>query len=383
MSAPLAKGAGGFEPARYPQERPPGYPGPTRPSLGRGFIAYLVRHPIFCLFLLTPGIPEYLSSSSSITLLFVSPAVFFVVLGLNAGLYVPGALLIREAVVRWHNGWSTVILLGTAYALTGEGIALGTIFNPIHDSLGHYFGLNWVWTPAVIMVHVVFSIGLPILLLGLAVPSTRGRSLVGRRGIGIAFVVLAIDVVVLGYVTRSVVGFHLGWVAILATCAAIVALVLAAYVEPGHPLDPRVGLPKRTPRQLGALCAVVVVLSFLIPPIGTSAGAPFWVLDILFAPLYGLAFVVVVRGVGTEQNAPQLIGVAAGFLVPLAAIGFLFALPTPVVGVLDVALGVFLWSLWRRYGSVRTPEKIPVGGTVVTVPPHVLQSSLESRGATK
>ncbi len=149
----------------------------------RGTPSYLRSHPVLCLFLLTPGIPEYLTSSSPLNATVLNPLQFLFQLLLNTGLYLPGALLVREAMVRWKKGWATVLLLGAAYGILEEGIALSTLYNPVAKPVGtlgyygHWLGVSWVWTVGILLVHMVYSVALPILLLNLALPETRGRSL--------------------------------------------------------------------------------------------------------------------------------------------------------------------------------------------------------------
>ena len=163
-------------------------------------IEFLRRHPVVCLLLLSPGIPEYISGSSPTSAIVLNPLMFGFQLVANLGLYGPGVLLVREATVRWKKGWATVLLLGAAYGILEEGVALSTLFNPDASPVGklgtygHWLGVNWVWVAGIIPVHMIFSISLPILLLGLAVPRTRGESLLSRRGVRVVSVVLAVDV---------------------------------------------------------------------------------------------------------------------------------------------------------------------------------------------
>jgi len=78
--------------------------------------------------------------------LVLSPFYFFLQLALNTGLYLPGALLIREAMIRWKKGWASVLLLGAAYGILEEGTALGTLFNtaPVEYGSGPAsYGNGW------------------------------------------------------------------------------------------------------------------------------------------------------------------------------------------------------------------------------------------------
>src|SRR5438128_4188297 len=122
------------------KERLQAIPSPSKgsspPSWTRGAFGYLRRHPVLCLLLLSPGIAEYLSGSSPVAALVINPRQFVFQIVANVGLYGPGALLVREATVRWRKGWATVLLLGAAYSLLAEGVALSTLFNPPAGPVG-------------------------------------------------------------------------------------------------------------------------------------------------------------------------------------------------------------------------------------------------------
>src|SRR5437867_7835355 len=149
--------------------------------------------------ILSPGNPEYLSGSTNISILVLNPPVFFLLLAANLALYGPGVILIREAKIRWNKGWSSIFLMGAAYGIVEEGLALRTLFNPTSSVVGnlgvygHWLGVNWVWTVGLLIFHSVFSIGLPIFIFGLAFPDLKSRSLVSTRGIRISILALAID----------------------------------------------------------------------------------------------------------------------------------------------------------------------------------------------
>src|SRR5947209_19760787 len=99
-------------------------PSPQSTSLVSKLVRILKSHPLLFLLLLTPGIPEYLSASSQLTVLVINPVLFFLFLAANLGLYGSGALLIREAMITWRRGWASVFRLGTAYVIAEEGLAL-------------------------------------------------------------------------------------------------------------------------------------------------------------------------------------------------------------------------------------------------------------------
>src|SRR3989442_11084325 len=178
-------------------------PSPQSMSVVSRLVRFFKSHPLLFLLFLTPGIPEYLSASSQLTLLVISPILFFGLLLANLGLYGSGVILIREAMIRWKKGWASVFLLGVAYGIVEEGLALWTLFNPLAQPVGvlgfygHWLGVNWVWTVGPLIFHSVYSIGLPIFLFGLVFPELKHKSLVSEAGITLSIVGLTLDSIIL------------------------------------------------------------------------------------------------------------------------------------------------------------------------------------------
>ncbi|HTP54960.1 MAG TPA: hypothetical protein VML94_08415 [Thermoplasmata archaeon] len=317
-----------------------------------GIVAFFRRHPVLLLLAFTPGIPEYLSGSSSTALLVASPVVFFLFLGLNLGLYGPGVLLLREAWIRWGRSWGSLLLFGAAYGLLEEGTALSTLFNPnasVVNTLGHYgraAGVNWVWLIGVLGIHIVLSVGLPILLLGLALPETRGRSLLSRRESTIAVGVYAADILALVAIT----GFwrvEPGW--LVGAVAAAAALWVAAVSLPRGFLDPPGETARLSPSAFFFLGVAFFPILLLVPAFGEDLHLP--------APFVGLAeillaaalFLGVRQTIGRRGNAPHLILLSFGATVPIALIGLVSQIRLPIELVVDGLYGAFFWQLWRHY----------------------------------
>jgi len=334
----------------------------ARPAPFPRTVAFFRRHPVLLLLCLTPGIPEYLSGSTPVAALIYAPGGFLLFLALNLGLYGPGVLLAREAFVRWRPGWAGVVLLGAAYGLLEEGTALSTMFNP-HASVvgalgsyGRFAGVNWVWTVGVLGVHIVLSVGLPILLLGLAVPETRGRPLLSGREIPVALAVYALDIGVLvlatGYWRTA------PW---LLVSAAVLAVLLYAVTRrlPHGALDPTNPGPRLAPGWFFGLGVAFYPILLLVPGLGDqlSIWPPATIAVELL--LSGALFLFVRREVGRRGNEAALTLLALGALVPIAAIGLASQLFLPVVLVPDVLFGLFFYTLWRRYRS--EPTVPPVG----------------------
>ncbi|MCI4335696.1 MAG: hypothetical protein L3K17_00655 [Thermoplasmata archaeon] len=365
---------GSLGPALVRSPSPPTAAPITRPENPASAIArltaFLRRHPVVCLLLLTPGIPEYLSGSSSIDLIVASPIVFLLFLAANLGLYGPGALLIREVMVRRGKGWPTLLLLGAAYGILEEGIALSTLFNP-HASVvgslgfyGHFLGVSWVWALGVLMVHVVFSISLPILLLGLAIPATRGKPLLTERQIVITASLLLLDVTVLAFAILRGAHFWMGD-AVFVGAIATIALLVYAGVRVGMPSWPRPGTrPSWTPTRflllgLALFPGTILVEGFLgywrFPAAGTF---------VVLGGYYVAWVWMMLSHIGSQGSERSFVMLTAGLLAPIMAIGVLGGLPVPLVLVADLLAFLLLRKLWRAYPSapLRAPV-IPWGAT--------------------
>jgi hypothetical protein len=332
-----------------------------RPVLART-VAFFRRHPVLLLLGLTPGIPEYLSGSSSVALIVVSPVVFFLFLGLNLGLYGPGVLLLREAWIRWGKSWGSLLLFGAAYGLLEEGTALSTLFDPnasVVSGLGHYgryAGVNWVWLIGVLGVHIVLSVGVPILLLGLALPETRGRSLLSKRETVVAAVIYVVDIALLAVISRYW-RVQPAWL-VGAALVAILLWVIAVRLPPGW-LDPPRERPTLAPRAFFFLGLAYFPILLIVPGLGETAHWPALVTGAVDLALSALLFLAVQRTIGRRANEPQLILLALGITLPIALFGLFSQVGLPVVLGVDLVYGLFFYTLWRHYRPAPAPVPPP------------------------
>ena len=337
--------------------------GPPAPF--QRFLAFLRAHPILCLALLTPGIPEYLSTSSSILNLGLNPVWFFLQLAINVGQYTAGALLIREAVLRWHKGWGTVFLLGLAYGITEEGLGDNTLFNSNHGadgflgSFGRFAGVNWVWSTGVLTFHVIYSIGLPILLLGLALPETRGKSLIGRRGIVCALLSLVASTAIETVIVWRAFDFWMGSPLLVGSLLAIAFLALAAYLVPSDIWRPAKEHPVLSTRAVGTVGFLVFPVIFLLEYLVPFAGVPAVVVITLEVFFLAVVLEILRRGVGRTRNEDLLVNLSVGFLLWQCAFGLLIHIPIFYNVPLVILAVWFCVRLRRRYPA--SPPSPPAG----------------------
>jgi hypothetical protein len=326
---------------------------PERKGQVARIISYLKSHPLLCLLILTPGIPEYLSGSSNMALLVLNPLVFFLFLAANVALYGPGVILIREAKIRWNKGWASVFLLGAAYGIVEEGLALRTLFNPTSSVVGnlgvygHWLGVNWVWTVGLLIFHSVFSIGLPIFIFGLAFPELKSKSLVSTRGIRISTITLAIDSLLLSLLVNYWPP-EIGGLLILSSIV-VVLLVIAAKKLPTDFLKSTRAEPKWRPRTFFLIGAVFFPIWLLAGGFAASAN--------LFPPVIMIFDIVsslwilrlVFRSMGTRLNQAHKVAFAFGLISPIIIFGIAASASFPLVIVNDILVILFSNRMWRKW----------------------------------
>jgi hypothetical protein len=283
-------------------------------------------------------------------------------------LYGSGALLIREASIRWRKRWATVLLLGGAYGVGEEGFAAKTMIDPNSPIIGnqaysHWMGINWVPMAALTIFHAAFSIMVPIFLVELLFPETKGRRLLGNLGLAITMVVYGLTVFVLTaylgdpYVISPGVGIFLA--------AYASAFIVAAYLVPRSFLQAKGELPDRRERNFLLLGLGFMAGFFLIgtglTPIGTLAGTviPWPIVAALFLPLAGLTVWYLVNHAGRSQNDLVKIAFVLGIMLVIV--------PMDIVLELSGDLGVLVFTalviglLIRLRQRAKQTRKVSVG----------------------
>ncbi|MFF5204873.1 hypothetical protein [Streptosporangium sp. NPDC000396] len=146
--------------------------------------------------------------------------------------YGAGVVLIREIAQRLRlNGWGTV-LLGVAYALIEEGLALQTIFNPDWaggDTIyGRAAGVNWFWAVLVCGYHVVWSVLIPIGVVHILFPRESRSPWLSRRMLPVFGGVFALGAALFALISLLRSDFRLSVVEIGAVLAIVGLLTWAA-----------------------------------------------------------------------------------------------------------------------------------------------------------
>lgn len=314
----------------------------------------------------TPGIPEYLSGSWKLSSLVSNPLNFLVFLALNLGLYTSGALLIREYAAVFRKGWVSIFILGCAYGIMEEAIALHTFFqisgSPVGflGSYGRFAGVDWVWAFGLAVYHAIFSITLPILLISIAYPGLSGKRIIGKKGGFLTFVIYGFSVLFLNFLVNHTSSRPVPTLPeYLFFLLLPLILVVIAYFIPEKMMHFRgkEGAGSIPLYILGLLIYPVYNIFAFIPvnPDIITVMRP--VLDILIhLVLFGALAVAVVYRMPSRENSRQKFALAAGTLTSLMIVSVRLELngTAPLIGIIILIAIVFLYRLW---GTVKVTDR--------------------------
>jgi hypothetical protein len=307
--------------------------------------------PALILFFLSPAIGELLSGSAP-PLEFFQPIAFL----LLSALYGSGAVLVRELAHRWGKGWPTVLALGAAYGILEEGLMVKSFFDPhwvdlgILGEYGRWAGVNWVWSLNLTLYHAVFSISIPILLVGLIFPGRHGQAWVSQRTFRRLWVLLAL-VVAFGYFVLTPYRPPLLPYAMAALSACALFLAGRRLPERFLATDPSDVSPT-SPFWFGAIAFLITAGAFVLGGLLPSIGLPPWVTMATQIALTLSASLVITKilSKGGSLTPTQQLALASG------ALGF-FVLLSPLqeldptrtdnpVGMSLVGLGASIFLAW-------------------------------------
>jgi len=319
------------------------------------------RQAALTLLFLSPAVGELISGSSP-------PLEFFnpVTMSTLVALYGCGALLIREAIVRWQKGVASLIMLGAAYGVYEEVLTVKSWFNPAWmdlGALGHYGrfgGVNWVWAVWLTVYHATISIAFPIFMIDVLFPEFKGKRLLSDRDLKWPLAAFA----AIGVIGFTLFPYYPGPEVLVAVglTAAFVGLALAA---PQYLFAPMAAHPARRVLPFAVFGAAWMGLSFAIYGGGEGLG-----LDPVADILLGLGFTAAVAAALIVSIAPgaserYIYAFLSGCVAVFIAIGIILGfvnqwafLGQPIVAAVTAGLliRVYLENVKRWTAPTLTPS---------------------------
>ncbi len=274
---------------------------------------------------------------------------------LNFWLYGTGVLVVREVSLRWKSGWPGILLLGAAYGIVEEGLAVTTFFNPTLPQLGTLgwygrdLGVNWLWAVWLTTFHAVVSIAIPIFILEWHWPALQGKSLLSDRGLYAAIVLLGLAALTINLLVHAASPYQESPVLYLEALAAIALLAYAARHGSAAWWNRFPGTGRPWSYKAFAIAGFGFIGgSFLLYAGGPAlAGLPLLSLAEGLALLF-VALLVVRRAVGHPDSERQLLAFIAG-VIGFFCVFDLFLVPgNPLMLIPAAAFGYLVVRLWKE-----------------------------------
>ena len=337
----------------------------ARPGLATGKVRW---YAIVSLLIIAACLAEFLTGSTPILMVILNPLGFVA----NVGLYGGGALLIREAAIRWRKRWGAVLLLGGAYAVGEEGFAAKTMINPNSPIIGnqlysHWAGVNWVALTNLTVFHAAFSIAVPLILVELLFPETKGRRLLGNKGTAFTGGLYGLTVFLLTFFLGDPYVPSLGVDIFLVAHAS--AFVAAAYIVPKSFLQAKRARPDRRERNfillgLGFMGGFFLISGNLAPGGGFVAHLLSWpVTAVMIVPLAGLTAWYLVSHAGQSENDLVKINFVLGMTLIFVPIDVTLEFSGDV-GVLVFTATIIGLLIWLRQRFKHAEKSPPVSHPV-------------------
>jgi hypothetical protein len=237
---------------------------------------------IWFLAFLSPVIAEMLSGSSPI-IEWLNP----IVIAIFLGMYGAGAILVREITLKWNKGWASIIVLGAAYGIIEEGIAVKSFFDPGWVDLGglaaygRYLDVNWVWSVWLTIFHSMVSIALVLLIFRLIYPEYRGVRLLTEKRFRIVSVIFVLDILLsaIGFVYIQDFVPPIGWY--LLTFVVVAGLVLLAKRLPKNLISARHESPTWSNASFFALGFLTFPTFFIVAASAPDPLNPLFIIALL------------------------------------------------------------------------------------------------------
>ena len=265
--------------------------------------------------------------------------------------YGAALLLIRETVVRWGKGFPSILMFALGYGMLNEALSTKGFFDPrfysvVSDKLegfGRVYGINVPWALNITVVHAVFSILVPYLIITTLFPG-RDRWIGSKLYVTLLLALIAETVFCFYMIALPPSHYHYdeGPSPLLLIIALLAALILAAWKMPGMQFSKwNIRLPAAVLFVLGLLYTLAYMfLPGVVRRLDSAAAYNLFIL-VFFIALPILAIIKL-----PALPPRDTVTLAAGLIFPVTLFGLLAHTPGTLVGV-AVVLIVFAMAFVR------------------------------------
>jgi hypothetical protein len=327
-------------------------PAPGAPAAGD---ARRRRRLAWSLVAVAPLVAEFVSGNL--------PVVYVWLLIVYAPLYGGAALLARELGRRSARPWPVIVTLGLAFGVFEEAFLSFSLFNPDYADL-RLLDFGWIpslgagawWTIFVVVLHAVWSVCVPIVLVEAFAAEVAERPWLTNRALAVPGVAVALGAGATLAVTRAEDAFVPSAGQLVGAALVLGALVAAAVVFATRPTRARRTASAHvapTPVRVAGLSALAATAFY-----ATAAQVGPWAVTVALLLVLLVGAVVVIRrwSIAAGWSARHRLALAAGALVPHVAFAALQRSLVEVPLVVDLAgdavFGAGVTALvvlsWRR-----------------------------------
>lgn len=273
------------------------------------------------------------------------------------GLYGVGVLIVREVSIKWKKGWGSILLLGVAYGIIEEGLAVKSFFDPnwmdlgILGTYGRWFGINWVWSFCLTIFHAVYSIAIPILIFSLLFPSLKNKRLLRDKSLRVCFIIFLF---VVGFICLFMTPYRPSALLYLMTMIIVAVFVIAAWKVPRGCVTTRGVKPLMRSIWFGFVGATFGFLFFFIM-YAVPHFVPIPLVPIILEGLLCLTVLLfVVKYSGYTKNSSHKLAFTSGLLSPLIFLAFIHE----VNGILGMSLVAIFFIGFLFYIKKRIKRQV-------------------------
>jgi hypothetical protein len=307
--------------------------------------------PIITLIFLSPLIAELLSGSAP-PLEFFNPISFIVLIGL----YGCGVLLIREYSIKYNIGFFGIIILGIAYGIIEEGLAVKSFFDPewmdlgILGVYGRWMGVNWVWSVFLTIYHTIYSIVIPIILFNLIFPKIKNKQLISDKGIKITILIILADIFFIYFFLTP---YKPNPISYLITFILTLLIIISAFKLKitFFKINQKPTIKPIWFMLFGLVFSTLFFLSlYLIPQL-----VKYPIIPILFGLILSLIMIIFIKKYyGSEKNEIHQLSLTSGLLTFIIFLAFIHEINGMLgMSIVSICFIVFLIYIKRRMIKIK------------------------------
>ena len=290
---------------------------------------------------------------------FLSPETFVLVNVTYGG----ALLLLRETVVRWNKGFTSVLLLAAGYGMLNEALSTKGFFDPTYyavvetglGGVGRLMGINVPWALNLSIFHATFSMIVPLMIVSVLFPGKERW--IGNRLYSALFALLgAVTVFSFFIIALPPDNYHYneGPVPIFTILVLMSALVAFAWKVPDIQISKwsfRPNAPLLFFVGFFFMASFFFLYSLLFPAMSHTSEIPALLYELSLLTCY-IALPIYLIFKIPEPSPHGKLALILGLLLPIVVRAFAIGIGSQIAAV--IVLGLIITGFVRSYRGAET-----------------------------